>query len=174
MVRLLSLRQTNYILWGWRSSEVVLTLLTHKPRVRFLAFPRTFLKNYPSVTEINQRHFFECGKAWIYWSNHLVLASGKLVLQKKQLSFVHQFCSMQVSWSLSTSAMIDRLQHFYSQVQRNQTGASKRIRVDHLHVGQQHEVKTLTSLSWILINFMATANVKSIYFWFSGLRHEEC
>ena len=31
---------------------------------------------------INRRHFFECGKAWIHWSNHLVLVGGKLVLQK--------------------------------------------------------------------------------------------
>ena len=34
------------------------------------------------VAEINWRYFLEQGKGWICWSNHLVLAGGKQVLQK--------------------------------------------------------------------------------------------
>ena len=50
---------------GGHSTEVAFELLTQQPRVQFSAFLKIISEELflLDAAEINQRHFFECGKA---------------------------------------------------------------------------------------------------------------
>ena len=67
-------------LGGLHSTEVVFLLLNQQPWVRFLVFPQ----NYFDVAEIYQQHWLEVSGQRLknVDRTHLVLASGKQVLQK--------------------------------------------------------------------------------------------
>ena len=77
---------------GRHSTEVAFALLTRKLWVRFSAFSRTFSEEFFWWIISEEIHSWCCRdestallrvwKAWICWSSHVVIVSGKLVQQK--------------------------------------------------------------------------------------------
>ena len=70
-------------LGGWHSTELAFALLTQPARVWFSAFPKTF-RNFLMSLKFNDSALLrECTvQSLIVVQTHLVLVSGKLVLQK--------------------------------------------------------------------------------------------
>ena len=66
---------------GLYNTEVAFLLLTQKPQVRFSAFPKLYL----DIADIYRRRWFEKSGQSLENVDRtpLVLASGKLVLQKR-------------------------------------------------------------------------------------------
>ena len=71
-------------------------LLVQQPQARIPAFPKFIRRKIINVAEVNQRRCLEESGQWLenVDPTHLVLASGKPVLQKKTLVQ----CTSRMTW----------------------------------------------------------------------------